>query len=252
MNSKPRIGNNVKGGMPPSGRPPKRKLNKGSLSRLLKILFKSYPVLLPISIASIAFSAIVAVLPAIFLEKVTTAVDIALKNGLTWEIAKSDIIPKVLILLLLYVLSLIAVAVETQMMAVITQGFLAKMREQMFNGMQNLPIRYFDTHKHGDIMSYYTNDIDTLRQLVSQTIPTIIRAGIIVVSVMCIMLWFSLWLTLVLIFGVTFMFFVSKKFGGGSAKYFVKLQDTVGKQEGFVQEMMNGQKVVKVFCREEK
>ena len=140
--------------------------------------------------------------------------------------------------------------VETQLSAVVTQGFLGKMRKTMFDRMQNLPIRYFDTHKHGDIMSYYTNDIDTLRQLIGQSLPTLIRAGAIVVGVFFVMLYYSIWLTLVLLLGVIVMVLLSGKLGGGSARYFVRLQKTVGVQEGFVQEMMNGQKVVKVFNHE--
>ena len=229
-------------------RPP---LNKGALKRLIKMLFAFYPVLLPIAIAGIVFSAIASAIPAVFLEQVTTAIDVCLKNGTSWDVAKQEIVPKVVLLIVFYVLSIIAVTLETQMMAKITQGFLSNMRKTLFEKMQNLPIGYFDTHKHGDIMSHYTNDIDTLRQLVGQSIPTLIRAGVIVVTVFIIMLTYSLWLTMILIAGVVLMMIVSKVLGGGSAKFFMKLQRSVGHQEGFVQEMMNGQKVVKVFCHEE-
>ena len=234
---------------PPHGAP--RKLDKGTLGRLLKMLFSYYPVLLPISIACIIFSAAASAIPAIFLEQVTTAIDSCLKNGIAWSEAKEIIVPKVMILIVFYVLSIISVTLETQMMAKITQGFLSKMRKTLFEGMQNLPIRYFDTHKHGDIMSHYTNDIDTLRQLIGQSIPTLIRAGVIVVSVLMIMFSYSLWLTMILLAGVMVMVFLSKVLGGGSAKFFIRLQRTVGAQEGYVQEMMNGQKVVKVFCHED-
>ena len=136
-------------------------------------------------------------------------------------------------------------------MAVITQGFLDKMRKRMFNRMQRLPIKYFDAHGHGDIMSHYTNDIDTLRQLVSQSLPSLIRSISIVLAVFFIMLYYSLWMTLLLLVGVVAMFFVTKTIGGGSAKYFIRQQKAIGKLEGFVEEQMNGQKVVKVFCHEE-
>ena len=122
----------------------------------------------------------------------------------------------------------------------------------MFDGMQNLPIKYFDTHKHGDIMSFYTNDIDTLRQLVSQALPTILQASIVVISVFSIMLWYSIWMTLVVVLGVAMLFMVTRIVGGGSAKYFMKQQKSVAKAEGYVQEIMSGQKVVKVFCHEDK
>ncbi len=169
----------------------------------------------------------------------------------SWPEAWPRILPWVGALIGLYVVSIILTVVQSQLMAYITQGFLSKMRCKMFDGMQNLPIKYFDTHKHGDIMSHYTNDIDTLRQLISQSIPSLMQAGIVVVSVLFIMLWYSALMTLVVLVGVVCMFFVSKKIGGGSAKYFVRQQKAVGRTEGFIQEMMNGQRVVKVFCHED-
>ena len=152
---------------------------------------------------------------------------------------------------MLYVLSLISMTAYTQLMAYMTQGYLDKLRREMFDDMQDLPISYFDTHQHGDIMSHYTNDIDTLRMLISQSLPTLIQSGAIVLVVLAIMLYFSVWMTLILLAGVVLMFFVAKRFGGGSARYFVKQQRSVADTEGFVQEMMNGQKVIKVFCHEE-
>ncbi|MBE6634019.1 MAG: ABC transporter ATP-binding protein, partial [Ruminococcaceae bacterium] len=228
----------------------KPKFNKGVLTRLLSLLFRAYPKMIPLSIFCTLFTAIVSSIPALFLQQVIESIGLAQEQGLTWELAKSTIVPKVLVLIGLYVLSIISITVETQLMAIITQGFLDKMRQKMFAGMQNLPIRYFDTHKHGDIMSYYTNDIDTLRQLVSQALPTLVRATAIVTTVLIIMLYYSVWLTLLLLLGVVFMAFTSKKIGSGSAKYFVRMQKSIGRQEGFVQEMMNGQKVIKVFCHE--
>ena len=136
-------------------------------------------------------------------------------------------------------------------MAVITQGSLAKLREKMFNSMQDLPIRYFDTHNHGDVMSYYTNDIDTLRQMISQSIPQLIISSVVVLTVLCIMLYYSLWMTLVILLGVFCMFLVVRKIGGNSARYFIRQQQAIGRTEGYVEELMNGQKVVKVFCHEE-
>ena len=188
-----------------AGMPQKRKMNKAVLSRTIRMLHGYYPVLVPVSVACIVLSAIVAVLPAIFLQQVTDVIDHCLTNGTPWDTARGMIIPKVMLLIGFYVLSIIAVTVETQLSAVVTQGFLGKMRKTMFDRMQNLPIRYFDTHKHGDIMSYYTNDIDTLRQLIGQSLPTLIRAGTIVVGVFFVMLYYSIWLTLVLLLGVIVM-----------------------------------------------
>jgi len=235
----------------PQGMPPRKKMNFGSLKRVIKMLYGYYPVLLPVAMACIVFAAITSAIPAIFQQQVIAAIEEWYLSR-DWSSAKDVIIPKVIVLGCFYVLSLAAVILQTQLMAIITQGFLGKMRKTMFSGMQNLPIRYFDTHKHGDIMSHYTNDIDTLRQLVSQSIPSLLQATIIVVCVFSIMLWYSIWMTLVVVAGVAVMMYVSKTIGGGSAKYFIRQQKAIGKTEGFVQEMMSGQKVVKVFCHEEK
>lgn len=241
-------------GMPPMkgnvGRP-KPKFNPGALKRVLKMLFKSYPVLMPLTISCIIFSAIVNTLPAIFNQQIIALIE-KWYISKDWSSAKDEILPKIIALGSFYLISLISFFTHTQLMAYITQGFLSKVRKDMFSGMQNLPIRYFDTNKHGDIMSHYTNDIDTLRQLVSQAIPAFLQAGLIVISVFCIMLWYSIWMTFIVIFGVFMLMFVTKKVGGGSAKYFIRQQKAVGKTEGFIQEMMNGQKVIKVFCHEDK
>lgn len=221
-----------------------------SLSRVVKMLRKFYPRLFPITIVFILFSSATSSVPAVFLQKVIADIQTYSVTG-DWEAAKAVIYPKVAVLVTLYVLSIICMTLWQQIIAIMTQGFLNKMRCALFDGMQNLPIKYFDTHKHGDIMSYYTNDIDTLRQLCSQALPSLIQAGSIVIFVFCIMMWYSVWLTLVVLLGVAIMMTVSGKIGSGSAKYFIRQQAAVGKTEGFVQEMMNGQKVVQVFCHEE-
>ncbi len=230
---------------------PPRKMNLGALKRVLKMLTGYYPVLVPLTVFCIIFSAATSAVPAIFQQQIIADIQTWYTTG-DWGSASKVIIPKVLILVGLYVLSIISITLYTQLTAYITQGFLNKMRCSMFDKMQDLPIKYFDTHKHGDIMSHYTNDIDTLRQLVSQSLPSIMQTSIIVVCVLCIMLYYSFWMTFIVLLGVILMFFVSKKIGGGSAKYFMRQQAAIGKTEGFVQEMMNGQKVVKVFCHEEK
>ena len=231
--------------------PMKPKFKGNVLKRLLKMLFSFYPVMVPLAIFCILFTAVASAIPAVFLQRVTELIEKWQSSG-DWAAASAEIVPQVIFLAVMYVLSLISITVDTQLMAYITQGFLCKMRRTMFDRMQNLPIKYFDTHKHGDIMSYYTNDIDTLRQLVAQSLPTLIRAGVIVGTVFFIMLFYSVWLTLLLLVGVVAILFVTKKIGGGSAKYFLRLQKNIAVQEGYMQEMMNGQKVVKVFCHEEK
>lgn len=223
---------------------------KGILKRIIKNLFQSYPVLVPITIVCILFSAVTATLPAIFLQEVIAVIE-KWQSTKDWASAVLEIRPMILLLASLYVISIIAITTQKLLMVHITQGFLCKMRRKMFDGMQNLPIRYFDTHKHGDIMSHYTNDIDTLRELVAGSLPTLIQAGTIVICVLGIMIYNSLLMTLIVVLGVGTMLLVSKKIGGGSAKYFVKQQKAIGATEGYIQEIMNGQKVVKVFCHED-
>ena len=227
----------------------KPKADMKSLVRTVKKLFEFYPRLAPLTCVCILFSAIVSAIPSLFLQKVLTVIGEWASSG-NWEAAKPVIGKYITILASMYVLSMISMTVYTQLMAIMTQGFLNKMRQEVFSGMQDLPIRYFDTNKTGDIMSHYTNDIDTLRQLISQSLPTLIQSLAIVITVFVIMLYFSVWLTLILVFGVICMFFVSKKIGGGAGKYFVLQQRSVAATEGYIQEMMNGQKVVKVFNHE--
>ncbi len=227
----------------------KPQIKAGSIKRLLTMLIRAYPVLIPIVVACIVISAVTAAMPAIFQQKIYAIIGQWTESG-DWETVSKMIIPQVTLLATFYVISLLAGFARSQLLAVITQGFLNKMRQQMFAKMQNLPVRYFDTNKHGDIMSHYTNDIDTLRQMISQSIPTVIRCVILLTCVMCIMLYYSLWMTLVVFLGVMAMLTISKKVGKGSAKYFIRQQISMGKTEGFIQEMMTGQKVVKVFNHE--
>ena len=230
---------------------PMPKVNKGrTFKRLLKLLFKYYPVLIIITIVCILASAAAATIPDVLIQKVMKLIndyDVT-KN---WAVAKPQIRELMFFLIGIYAVAITLNVLYTQLMAYITQGFLSKLRIQMFNGMQNLPIKFFDTNKHGDIMSYYTNDIDAIRQLVSQSLPQLLRSGVIVLTVFFIMLYYSLWMTLIVVVGVVFMVIVAKVVGGGSAKYFIRRQKSIGQTEAFVQEMMNGQKVVKVFNHEE-
>lgn len=223
---------------------------QGTLARLLKMLFKFYPVLVPVTVLCIIFSAITAAIPSIFTQNVVAAIENWVQTG-DWETASKTIIPMVSLLIAFYVLSISAITLYTQLTVTITQGFLCKLRRQMFDGMQDLPIKFFDTNKTGDIMSYYTNDIDPIRPLISQSLPMLLQSVVIVAAVFSIMIWYSVWMTVVVILGVLAMILISKKIGGGSAKYFLKQQKSIGRAEGYIQEMMNGQKVIKVFCHEE-
>ncbi len=228
----------------------RRVIKKGTTLRVIKTLLEFYPVMVPLTIFCILFSAVVGAIPALFMQKVIALVEASWKSG-DWSAVGEKIFSYVSILVVLYVLSLLSGLAYNQMMALITQGSLKKFRVKMFSGMQNLPVKYFDTHNHGDIMSHYTNDIDTLRQMISQSFPQLMISAVTVISVFIIMIYFSLWLAIVILAGVVIMMLVTRKVGGGSAKYFFRQQNQLGKEEGYVEEIMNGQKVVKVFCHEE-
>ena len=236
-----------------------QKAKKGTMPRLLRFFFSSYKLPLVVVLICMLFNTLATVCPGVFQQSILENVDKALdliRNGASTESAAEQFFPPittaVIILVCIYAVGLIAGFVYQRVMAVITQSFLNKMRNIMFAKMQKLPIKYFDTHTHGDIMSHYTNDIDTLRQLVSQSIPQLIISTLTLLVVLFLMLYFSVWMTLIVFVGVIAMALVTKFVGGGSAKYFVRQQKALGKAEGYIEEMIHGQKVVKVFCHEEK
>lgn len=224
-------------------------LKKGTTKRLLKMLFQFYPVVLPLVLLCIVFTAAASSIPSIFMQNIIAVIE--QNQGGDWAYVGPQILRIVLILAGLYVVSLASSFTFNRAMAVITQGSLKKMRDRLFHKMEELPIRFFDTHSHGDIMSHYTNDIDTLRQLISQSIPQLLTSVVTILTLLGIMLYFSVWMTAVVLTGMAFMLVVVRKIGGNSAKYFIQQQRSLGKTEGFVEEMMNGQKVVKVFCHED-
>ena len=223
---------------------------KGVLRRLLRTLFEFYPVMLPITLVCILVNAIVSSVPSVFMQNIIAIVDDSYKTG-DWSSVSSKILGLVGILVVMYVISLVAGFAYTQLMAIITQGSLKKLREKMFSHMQDLPIKYFDTNGHGDIMSYYTNDVDTLRQLISQSLPQILISAVTLLTVFGIMMYYSMILGLVVVVGVICMVFAARAITNRSSKYFLRQQVTLGKAEAFMEEMMTGQKVIKVFCHEE-
>ena len=222
---------------------------KTVILRLFRNIFEFYPVMFPVVIVCIIFNAAVSSIPAVFMQNIISVVEQNWHTG-DWSVAGGKILRLVGILVAFYILSLSSGVAYNQMMAVITQGTLKKFRVKMFNRMQTLPVKYFDTNNHGDIMSSYTNDIDTLRQLISQSFPQLLVSSVVVLTVFGIMVYFCIWLTLVVVLGVIIMYFITKKVGSGSAKYFIRQQNSLGRLEGFIEEMMNGQKVIKVFCHE--
>ncbi len=219
------------------------------LWRTIKQVFKFYPVLLPIAIVCILINSFGQSSNSIFIQNALQIVTRYYEQG-DWASAAEPLTNLTLALITVYAVTLIASFTWNQLMAIITQGTLKKMRVLMFDHMQSLPIRYFDTHFHGDVMSYYTNDIDALRQLISQSIPHVLLSGVLLISVFFIMLYYSVWMALVVVGGVCVLASASRFLGGRSAKNFLAQQKTIGIVEGHVEEVMNGERVVQVFCHE--
>lgn len=229
-------------------------IKKGSALKILGRLFRYighyYKWELLAVVICIAVTAVAGISSSIFLE---ILVDDVIAPGLEhgFDYVADTLYTIAGIMAGIYAAGILCSFVYTRLMAVITTGFLKHVREDMFDKMQTLPIRYFDTHTHGDIMSYYTNDVDALRQLISQSVPQGLFSLVSIITLLVTMLISSIYLTLVVLLGVVVMLLVTKSVGGRSAKFFVRQQNSIGKTEGFVEEMINGQKVIKVFCHEE-
>lgn len=224
------------------------KANKGTLPRLLKLLFSKYKLQLIVTMICIVIMAAGNLTSSIVTREITNIIVAAIRNGTDpWpELTKT-----LTIMGIMYILGLIGSFTWNYVMAITTQKFLNDLRKMIFDHMETLPIKYFDTHAHGDIMSIFTNDTDTIRQLVSQSLPTIFQAAFTVIALLIVMLSYSVWLTLIVIIGSVFMFLNTKHTGGKSSKYFVKQQKALGKVEGSIEESIDGLKVIKVFTHEE-
>ena len=221
----------------------------GTFSRLIKTLFSFYPVLLPLVTVGVIVCAVINSIGATFLQRALEIISTSWQSG-DWEAARPQILNLAVTLGSIYAVGVLSSLFWNRAMAIVTQGSLEKLREKMFNRMQDLPIRYFDTHQRGDIMSHYTNDIDTLRQMISQSLPNLLMTIIIICTVFFIMLYYSVWMCLVIIAGVSFMTLMTKLLGSNSAHFFIAQQTELGVVEGHIEEVMNGQKVVKAFCHE--
>ena len=222
-----------------------------SIKRLIGLLFKNYKGLLFVVAVCLIISAITSSIAGVFLQNLYAQCELAIKGVPAGEVWKS-IISILATMLGIYAVGWIANILMGLFGAVLTQRFLRDMRNSVFDKMQRLPIKYFDRNAHGDIMSIYTNDIDTIRQLVSQSLPQLCMTMITLVTLTMVMLYYSILLWAIVVVGVIAILFITKKIGGKSAKYFIAQQQSVGKVEGYIEEMMNGQKVVKVFCHENK
>ena len=228
----------------------KKKNRSVALKRLVKLLFSFYPKLLPFIIILILVNAVISSLPSIFQQNIVAILQTAWENGIGWDIVRPEIMHHIVILASLYLTSLLAVIVYNQLMAIFTQGVLNKIRIKLFDHMETLPIRYFDTHQRGDVMSYYTNDVESLRQMISQSFPQLMISAVTLTTILCIMLYYSIPMALVIILGAIVSVFITKKIGGKSSRYFMAQQKNVARTEGVIEEMINGQKVIKVFNHE--
>ncbi len=223
---------------------------QGSFGRLIRYLFRYYPVHLIITMICIVISSCASVAATAFMQRL---IDECITPGITsgmdavWE----RLVSILTLMGLIYVMGVAAAFIYTRIMAVVTQGTLKHFRVDMFDRMESLPIRYFDTHAHGDIMSTYTNDTDAIRQMIGQSLPQLFQAALTMVSIVFLMLYYSVWLTLVVFAFALIMLGITKKFGGSSSEYMVRQQKSLAEEEGFIEEIMDGQKVVKVFCHEE-
>ena len=223
---------------------------KSTLFRVMKEVFTAFPVLFPLVLVGIVVTAGISSIPSLFIQKIVSLLE-ARDASVSWSVFSKQMMGLILILVGVDILSLILTAIYSIAMATITQGTLYQMRKKMFVKMQTLPLKYFDTEGHGDIMSYYTNDVDALRQMISQSLPNVLSSLVVVVTVFAIMLYFSFWMTLTVLLGVIAMYLVTKYVGKHSRKYFIEQQKSLGKTEGYLEEMIYGQKVVKVFNYED-
>ncbi len=222
---------------------------KGTAKRLLGYLGK-YKIRFTIVVCCIVFAAITTALSSLFIQSL---IDDYIMPLLTQDDPDfAGLAQYILKMAGIFAAGVVAAFLYNRLMVVVAQGILKEIRDEMFEHMQTLPIRYFDTHTHGDVMSHYTNDTDTLRQMISMSIPQMLNSAITIVAVFVSMLTVSVWLTLIVVAFIFIIFAVIGKIAGGSARYFVRQQASLGDVNGYIEEMINGQKVVKVFCHEEK
>lgn len=236
----------------PVGRAPVQKGGFKVIGRVIRMLFKNYKPMLFAVMISLVISAICGSIAGVFLQNIYVQIENVAKAKATVDEAMAQVVKIVITMIVIYGVGWIATATLGQVGAVVTQRFLRDLRNEVFDKMEKLPIRYFDRNAHGDIMSVYTNDIDALRQLVSQSLPQLCSTIITLVTLTVIMIYYSILLWAIVVVGVIAILFITKTIGGRSAKYFMAQQRSVGQVEGYIEEMMNGQKVVKVFCHEEK
>ena len=228
----------------------KPEIKKGTIKRIIKYITSEYKKELIIVFVCIILSSIASVAGSLFLQ---TLIDNYITPLLETENPIfTGLIKAIGVMAVIYIVGIITGYLYSRIMAVIAQGVLRNIRNEMFEKMEKLPIRYFDTHTHGDIMSTYTNDVDTLEQMISQGLPQAISSVISVIAIFCAMIYLSPILTVLVILFTGITILTTKKIASKSSKYFISQQHSLGKVNGYIEEMLKGQKVVKVFIHEEK
>ena len=228
----------------------KQNKKNGTFGRLLRYIYKNYRVYMITVIICIIIAAAASVVQTVFLQRlIDTCILPGLENG--FESIRQPFMQTILSMVTLYVFGVAAAFTYTHLMATVTQGTLKHLRVDMFDKMQSLPIKYFDTHAHGYIMSTYTNDTDAIRQLIGQSLPMVFQSSLTITVMLLMMIYYSVWMTLVVCLFSALMLTVTRKFGGASSRYMMAQQRSLAKEEGFIEEMIQGQKVVKVFCHED-
>ena len=231
---------------------PKEAIKPGTMKRLLKYIFHYYKPSMIVVFVCLVLSAAGGLVSTVFMQQITDGVlKPAVDGALSFAEVEHRLVTLIITMGAMYVVAIVASFLYNRILAIVTQGILCHFREDMFNKMETLPIKYFDTHAHGDIMSTYTNDTDAARQLVGQSLPTLCSSVLTVTICICTMLWYSIWLTLIVALTSLIMLRVVRRVGGASSRYMVAQQRSIAVEEGFVEEMMKGQKVVKVFTHEE-
>ena len=239
-------------GVPGKGSRGRRSANPMKVFRgTIKLVFSFYPLQLSLMLTCVVVASVLSTLPSIFLQRTIDVITRYWQSG-DWASALPEVSQIAITLIITYAVALACQIAQTQLGAFVTQGTLMQIRNKMFDHMEDLPIRFFDQNQRGDVMSYYTNDVDALRQLIGVALPNLLTMVISMVSLTFIMLWYSVPLSVVVLVAVGFMAWFTRYMGGKSARYFLAQQHAIGKAEGFAEEAMNGEKVIKVFTHEKK
>ncbi len=236
--------------MPRGQMKPIKKVKKGTFSRLIKYMLKDYTPHMIVVVVCIIIYSLATVQGTLFSKTLIDSYIVPMVQSGSYDF--SALLEAIKNLVCILIIGILACYIYNRLMVTVSQGTMERLRDELFNHMQGLPVKYFDSHSHGDIMSVYTNDVDTIRQVISQTIPNVITSVITIISTFVSMVILSVPLTLVSLCMIGLMMFLVLKIGGKSSKFFGEQQSSLGNLNGHIEEMIQGIKVVKVFCHEEK